>query len=638
MSFENELTGDYKPSDLTKELRYEWVTPEAPKPLDGEPYWLVQETDPVLALTENLAEYEWKVAFIRQQISQLGISPSGRARVDLLRQLVEALLDPQRLTTQYNHLSDQEKRFYKYLVFYTNLESLRTTPTPLEDSFAKTRSTLTKRIIEAGLGLYYEHGEFSIPSAALRWLPPLYIDFPTEAAPDEFIQAPDPQILTSQIQQWLSLVQGKTYHLRKRPKWVPPNVGYMGNFQTWPPTPSYVRKIISNRNFQGAIDLCPPEPYPDAQTLAEWSTKLGLSPDIVEFIYHVMINSRVVRPGDPVTLDQKLAQQWMLHAPGRQTVIIYELFRGIGLWAAWWPLWRRGEMNVRWNYQNYWGITSLDRTLNVTHYMLRWVLLDVLAQLPHKAWLSLEKIAELLATLFPNPNSHGYQRGLLFKGDQQNWKSFLRLALKSLISGPLYYLGFVDIAPTLDAPTYIRLHNLQDVHWGRVEALFTADPQPLNTETVRYIPEKEQLEIAPPAPADFLLYIQRWAKPAGLVNNKLLYVLNLDRLHQTFEDGETPETLAQTWEKVAHFPPLDNIHTWWQYWWQRYGRIRLYTNQAILTTQDDFTMQELQVALPTMQASILGLITPRTAFLDQEHVDEVLDGLERQGYMPKEAL
>ena len=55
-------------------------------------------------------------------------------------------------------------------------------------------------------------------------------------------------------------------------------------------------------------------------------------------------------------------------------------------------------------------------------------------------------------------------------------------------------------------------------------------------------------------------------------------------------------------------------------------------------TQDNFTMHELQVALPTLRDAILGLVTPRVALLQRDQADPILKDLERQGYMPKEEV
>ena len=56
----------------------------------------------------------------------------------------------------------------------------------------------------------------------------------------------------------------------------------------------------------------------------------------------------------------------------------------------------------------------------------------------------------------------------------------------------------------------------------------------------------------------------------------------------------------------------------------------------MLQTRDALTMEELLVALPDLQASIVGVLTPETTLLRDEHVDRVLGDLARQGYMPKE--
>jgi len=61
----------------------------------------------------------------------------------------------------------------------------------------------------------------------------------------------------------------------------------------------------------------------------------------------------------------------------------------------------------------------------------------------------------------------------------------------------------------------------------------------------------------------------------------------------------------------------------------------MYPQQAALMTRDDFTMKELQLAIPRLTDSILGMVTPKTALIKSEDADRVLADLERQGYMPK---
>ena len=78
------------------------------------------------------------------------------------------------------------------------------------------------------------------------------------------------------------------------------------------------------------------------------------------------------------------------------------------------------------------------------------------------------------------------------------------------------------------------------------------------------------------------------------------------------------------------------FRAWWETWQQRYGHVRLYSNQAVLVAADEFTLKEVQAALPELREGVLGLINSRTALLRAERVDRLLQQLMARGYMPKD--
>lgn len=633
-----ETSGICNPTTLTPALNYVWIDPPKTTKVQGEPFWVSDNDDLVEDLIENLTDYQWKVAFIREQITNLDIKPKGRTRAALVRQLIEGFVDPNRFRRQLDSLSEQDQRFYTYRLLYANLVGLRTQPTALGRiaTFHRGSDVLTRRIVDEGLGLQGEDGEFFIPFTAFSLMPPRYITFETEPEPASYTGAAAPQLLLTQIQQLLSLIQNQQFTLRKRPYWQTPDYGYGRSYQIWPPVPKAVKRIHGGGHVQGRIDLCPPLPYLSDDALASWSNTLGIPPDAVEFIYSILTASDIVPPGSPVTVNAALVQAWLMKTPGSQIVTLYHLYRNVNNWAAWWPRWRDGRINVGWNYQNWWLLSSMNQAIETTHAMIRWVILDVLSYLPHDAWLSVDKVAAFLGQLFPSPSTHYYlQHDLLLK-DRHNWKGFLREVLLAIIQGPLHLLGFADVAPDTSETTLFRLHHFQDVHWNRVTDVPTGETQRLEADDVIFLEDANILHVTPPAPAEFLIAVQRWAEPRGLANNKLRYQLDVGRLHDAFERGETPETLTAAWETTAAFPPPATIARWWQTWWNRYGHVRLYTGQSTVMTRDDFTMHELQVALPALRDAILGLVTPRTALVETEHVDQILSDLERQGYMPKE--
>jgi len=628
------------PDTLTEKLDYVWLQPGKPvKPPEASPFWMNPDEGNVTEFVMELADQQWRVDFIRRQITRLGVKPKGQRRIDLMHQLIERFLDPDRFARQLGTLNAEEQRYYLHLLLHNNLLGLRTQPTFLDRllSLSKPSVTLMQRMLNVGLGLQDEEGQFFVPFEIFRLLPPLYLSFDTELPPTTYVPAADPRLLLTKIQQLLGLIQSKAYHIRPRPRWRTPRVGYYGRESyIWPPVPDDAQRLLSNPNQQGMITLCPPLPYLDDVTIAAWSADLELSPAIVEFLYPVLINALLLLPGDPVTLNAALLEPWMMQTPGNQLASLYQLYRSIPDWTDWWPDWRAGDVKVQLNYQNLWTLSGVDNIVHATHYMLRWVILDILAYLPHDVWLSLDKVMEFLVKLYPEPTSHHYLQGLLCKDVRDQWKGFLCQVLRAMLCGVLHTFGLVDIAPTLDDIEVFRLRHLQSLHWNRPDAVPIEDTTPFGRDDVAFRPREQALSIKPPAKAEFLIAVQQWSEPRGLIDNKLRYQLDVTRLHKVFEQGETPETLAAAWEQHAGFPPLPDVQRWWQSWWERYAHVRLYTDQTTLMTRDEFTMQELQAALPTLRHAIMGLVTPRVALLQAERVNRIVSDLERQGYMPKE--
>lgn len=623
----------YDSTHLTSALQYHWLDPNPSRNHANPIEWSITDGVSRQRLVSDMVRQQWRVDYLRQKIAQMGESPRGRRRQQLVEQFVDIFLSPDRIARQIDNLGAETRRLLPYLLLNHSLVTLRTRPTlkPL----ARSASAGLLPLVHADLAMQDSYGNALIPIEVLSCFPSMAVDFPAVPEPSQFVQAPDPHVFATQIQQWLTLVQAGEYKQRARVHWSPPQIAYMGKYQVWPPTPESAQKVLNRPNSPEALELCASMPFPDQPALDDWSASLGVSSELIEFIYHAMVFSQVVLPGSPIALDSALAQKWLMQTPGEQAAMLYHLHRGLKLWSEWWPLWRQGRIRVFWDYQNYWQITMLDETLLSVNCLLRWVLLEILAVLPHSVWLSLDAVAAFIETVYPKPATHLYMTGLTFNGDG-SWSGFLSLALRALLTGPLHFMGFVDVAPDLETLTCFRLRHLQDIHRRRLTEIPSTTKQLLNAEKLRYNPKEKHLLITPPVSPTFLTFVQRWAKPAGLSGKSLHYQLDLERLHTAFENGETLDSLIRTWEENADFAPLPDIVAWWRYWGARYGHVRIYSRQATLMTRDEFTMREIQMALPAFRDAMMGLITPRTALLQSDHVDEILSGLERQGYMPKE--
>lgn len=315
---------------------------------------------------------------------------------------------------------------------------------------------------------------------------------------------------------------------------------------------------------------------------------------------------------------------------------MYHLYQAISLWGEWWSDWRDGQLDISWTFQGYWSFVYIDATVLALDEYIRNIFLDILSFLPHEVWLDVDTVIDWVFKIFPKAATHLYSHGLTVTGVKGGWKGWLKLVLKRMLAGPLHFLGFTDLAPSLEDVQAFRLHHLQDVHWERVTQLDLGIIGSVDSDAISIDTSNQFLSVALPVPPDFLSMVQLWAEPGGLQDSTMLFRLDVDRLHQAFELGNAPADLRAAWEACAGFRAPDSLDDWWNHWWRNYGQVRLYPQQTALMTADDFTMKELQVAIPRLMDSILGIVTPKTALIKSEDADQVLADFERQGYMPKD--
>ena len=623
-------------SQLTPKLRYERISPSDLKFTDAEPTWIQPDSnieESILALLDE----EWHIDHIRAELVRLNFQPTERSRQALGEQLVTEFVNPERIAAGLSFLADDVYQYYLYLFLTHRLVYKFTTPASLEAIFPQpvSSSLASRQILAAGLAIRTESGKFYSPAATLRALPPSNIEFPVMAEPDEFIAAKAPRDFLSQIQQIIGLFDGQRLTLRDRLRWNASDYAYYSNLHCWPPHPDDARLLISEFSKTREVSLLPPEPQLDKHSLRVWANNLDIPTDIAEFHYHLLIQSAILHTGSPVRINHTLVQEWLALPPSRQIVVLYDLYRSLSTWSVWWSLWREGLVDIKWDYEGYWGLTHIDAAILSTNFNLRGVLLDVISFLPQGEWLNIDKVVEWILIVYPNATSHRYSRGLSISGVADGWKGWLKLVLSRILAGPLHYLGFADVAPSLNHVDSFCLHHFQDVHWKRVTDLDIGTTGTVEPSSLHLDPTSQVLQISIPVQPDFLSMIQLWSKPQGLKGKTLHYHLDVERLHQSFEHGNTPSDLRAAWERCSGFAVPEFLVGWWNQWWRNYGQIRLYPPQSVLMTRDDFTMKELQLAIPRLSDSIQTMITPTTALLESEGVDQIVDDLERQGYMPK---
>ena len=591
---------------------------------------------------ERITQESWPVALLREQIEKLGVRAQGRARADLGRQLVSLLLDPGRLELVFRGLDTETQVFYAQLLlnFDLGVWNPRFSGMLLIKPISQPMEVLTSRIVDAGLALEQEPGLLMIPTHLQRHLPRLYLPADVFALPraPQREQTARPAYTVVQIQQFLGLLTSRKIALRPTRQWLSPEPWQRAFSTGLLPTPEAARSLTKLRpNESLLVELLPPEPALAQDDLKMLSQTLSLPEVTVEALYHLLMALQVLRPGSPVQVEPALLETFLTLDPGEQLTALTRAFPAIGIWSPIWELWREGLVRLQWNYRPYYGLVSYPQIALQTFTNLGRLCLQYLALLPHDLWLAPMTVADLLLRFISKPEHVSPYNALQLTDARGSWEGFMALYLEALLTGPLHWLGLCDVGRDRDgAFSAFRLRHLQDVVWLREKA-FPLPPTVWTGERRgQWDWKREMLLLRPPVPAPVMQLLHQWAEPAGIENDRLCYRPDVQRLYNAFESGETAETLRQRWLQSAGAEPPPELRAWWETWQQRYGHVRLYSNQAVLVAADEFTLKEVQAALPELREGVLGLINSRTALLRAERVDRLLQQLMARGYMPKD--
>ena len=629
-------------AEATEALGYEVHSPPAPQARDEMPHWMLPDDGrPEDAAIQRILQEEWPVALIRKQIRKLGIKPHGRSRLDLATQLVETFMDPHRLQAVVDNLSDAAQTYYVQMLFNLRL------PRRYDQQAGETHlvqvpdvpvEPLLNEILDAGL-MFRRDDRMLVHTMVMSRIPALHLSLPSSASvpePDDPTVA-QPLHTVQQIQQLLGLVRAQQERLRPEHRWRRQPAQYMSQLSAGLPTPEDARRINQAAwSEQLNLRLMAPEPRLAPETLTRWAEIFDGDADAAELMYHLLRAVGVLRPGSPITLEPGVTESFLALAPGRQLALLLNYSVIMGRYDPFWPLWRAGRVEVRWQYRPpYHGLQQYDHFMAQALYQLSVRVLELLALLPSDRWLSLDTARDLAHRL-PLSNPAYLFGPVRFWDTQGEVQGFLDHYVRVVIERLLWRLGMSDLAHTEAGEVRaFRLHALQDLLWGRREALPMSTVTWEAAQAVRWVAEPPGMALSPPVPVDVLRQVQRWAEPEGVEAGALRYTLDLRRLYEVFKAGEHAESLAAAWEQAAGVPAPEPLADWWSHWWARYGHVQLYPRQALLEVQDEFTMHELQVAVPALRGALLAQLTPRAALVRRDQVAPLMEQMEAQGYMPK---
>lgn len=622
-----------------------------------------------------------KVQELRSMAKKRKWAVKGTKKADIARQLVEQIADPTEIVRAVHGLGPEHVLVFRAMALLGSDSGLQ--PEDLERVATrwgkltqyKQITTYSGHLCQMGLAIsgqveysYPPLPDF-IPAPIMRHSPPpLEPVLPASTGvsadiPNATLRLADPLGFIRKVHQLILMLEQNPVPLRP-PMPRPKMEKFYPSLQQWDYNPHELA-AVKPQNLAGyASNLTltvppPPRLLPDDE-IARLAPIAGGEAEL-DFMLALLMAAGVFQPGSPLTIWPEVKEQFFRQSELAQRAM---LARISFIMANWWnELWevlrREPELHLR---------RSLMFSYNSPEHLrehlalFRRVVLRVLACLPDNRWIKVEDLLPLLKTVWPRfdqsrwetsayyyPGRHkpGWYLARLnsdepLKPDNPaDWHLAQWNFIMQVITGPLHWLGLVDIYENNGRPVEIRLHGLADLYWDKVD---TPDaPHPIEGQSAATAApadavsiDGDTITINPTAVSPKVhSLLDNLARLDEVLPDRFIYNLDVEAVHAAFEAGRTLADLAAEWAELMPRPIPDHIHTKLENWWQGYGQARIYQNITVIEFSDDYALAEMK-AVTSLAQHLIAEISPQLVLVPADKVQLLTAELEKAGYTPKQ--
>jgi hypothetical protein len=284
---------------------------------------------------------------------------------------------------------------------------------------------------------------------------------------------------------------------------------------------------------------------------------------------------------------------------------------------------------------------------------LRLLVLHTLACLPPGRWLQLSDLDLLLRLLLPGidqrtlipsdgrrqPDWYAAWKGEkapIEHSDKERWRAVAGRFVREILSGPLHWLGFADLAWRDNELAAVRLHGWAELFFDLTEV--PAAPAKVSARDALPALQSEGIEIqidpARISPEGYQ-FLQRITRQAQTQPHRYTCQLDIEATYNYFTEGATLDGIRADWERLFSAPIPETIAATLAAWWQSYGQVRLYRGLAVIEFGDEAALTEMKT-VTHLEDELVAELSPRLVVIREEAIPALVAQLEAAGYMPRQ--
>jgi hypothetical protein len=422
-----------------------------------------------------------------------------------------------------------------------------------------------------------------------------------------------------------------------------PTHGYIpAGFIVHPSDSENLTRLVKTYNPGDRIRLIPPPAIPNAD-VTRLAAQTGQPEEVVDFAAKLLMTLGILNMQSGVSVEPTLLRRVL----EMDAVAQLELLAGGWLRMAGWVesellFGDGGPIRFAWNPRHVAPHFSLAMAEAVE------MVVRLVGRMPFDDWYDAASFVETVEALVPfatptltTTRQASQQLDLTWHGEPQpgrkldlrsneGWSLFVRALVDAVLSGPLNWLGLVDVQQQRGRVTGFRVRPTAPVIDGKPidPALLVAEGTISVGDDLTIVVPAGSASLGPLAPILQLSDLSR------VDAEGLHYQLTPNGLQALFEYGHDPASVAGLLADALGKPIPKAARAMIDDWWERYGQVRIYDELTLIELGDDLLLRELQAAT-SLGRAVVHQFTPRLIAIEDGAVEQIVAELGARGYAPR---
>ena len=268
----------------------------------------------------------------------------------------------------------------------------------------------------------------------------------------------------------------------------------------------------------------------------------------------------------------------------------------------------------------------------------RKTLLNLIKQIPESAWWNINSFIQAIHQQFPNfqrtsgDYSSWYIRDAItneYLSGDEHWLDVEGAYIFYLITGPLFWLGFLDLAKPKESDkiSAFRLSRwFNDIFINKIPIILTEEKDMLviNTDGHLFLSSK--------APRAVRYQIARSTQWMGIHHGQYHYVFTPNSLHQAKKQGLTVQHLISLIHQYSHSLPPNLINALKR--WDEFGAEAVIQHVSLLRVNNPEIIEKLRKS--DDYHYIIEEVNANIVMVNKASINKLLASMARMGYLGEE--